>query len=355
MQNHATKLNADNDADATYISANYARTLLAAVVKQGHDPSIILSGESISLSCIENATMLDAAMFGRMYQRSIKLLNDESLGMVSGGPVVTGTFRMMCLCTIHRPCLASVVRRAGEFLDICLTEGVKPARFDDGGRACIGFATVARDLRSIDEILAHEHPVCIRSSLYLWHSLLSWFAGRSLPLQEVVFDFDPPARPEPWLTLFRCPVTFNGARSMLCFEPGTLDAPNVQSEQSLSVFLKSAPYRLIVPSYYEQKLSDRVLALFGDDFTQPLPGATEVGRQLGMSVSSLRRQLSDAGTSFQQLKDDCRCQAAQQYLASSELSLQEVSALMGFDESSAFFRAFKRWTGQTPSEYRAGL
>ena len=345
----------DKDKDVTFVPASYARTLIAAVVKQERDPSLLLTDEPLSVESVENASMLDAAIFGRMYQRAIKLLNDESLGMVSGGPVATGTFRMMCLCIIHRPCLSTVVRRAGEFLDICLTEGVKPARFDDGACACIGFATVARDTRCIEEILATEHPVCVRSSLYLWHRLLSWFAGRNLPLQGVVFDFDPPERVESWEDVFRCPVTFNGSRSMLCFAPDTLDFPNVQNEQSLSVFLKSAPYRLIVPSYYEQTLSERVLALFGDDFTQALPGAPEVGRQLGMSVSSLRRQLNDEGSSFQQLKDDCRSRAACQYLASSELTLAEVSGLLGFDESSAFFRAFKRWTGQTPSEYRNRL
>lgn len=344
-----------NDKDAAFISANYARALFVEVAKQGFDPSIILAEEQLSVERIESATQLDAAMFGRVYQRAIKLLNDESLGMVSGGAVATGTFRMMCLCIIHRPCLASVVRRAGEFLDICLTQGVKPERFDHKGGVCIGFTTVARDSRSINDILASEPPVFVRSSLYLWHSLLSWFAGRNLPLQEVVFDFDEPANREGWTGLFRCPVTFNGSRSMLCFDPGVLDSPNVQSEQSLSVFLKSAPYRLIVPSYFEQSLTDRVLALFGDDFTQALPGASEVSRQLGMSVSSLRRQLNDEGSSFQQLKDGCRHKAACQYLASSELSLAEISGLLGFDETSAFFRAFKRWTGQTPSEYRASL
>jgi len=344
-----------NDTDVTYISANYARNLLRAVAEQGQDPSSILDDEPHSVESIESATMLDAVLFGRMYQRAIILLNDESLGMVSGGPVVTGTFRMMCLCTIHRPCLTAVVRRAGEFLDICLGEGVKPELYEYKDKTGIGFATVAQDMRCIEDILVTEHPVSVRSSLYLWHSLLSWFAGRHLPLQEVVFAFDPPARLESWSSLFRCPVTFNGDRSMLCFETGVLDSPNVQNEQSLSLFLKSAPYRLIVPSFYEQTLSERVRALFGDDFTQSLPAAVEVSRQLGMSVSSLRRQLNEEGSSFQQLKDECLSKAAMQYLAFNDLTLLEVSSLLGFDETSAFFRAFKRWTGSTPSQYRASL
>lgn len=343
------------DSRVVFISATYARALLATVVDQRHDPAQILVDEPLSVADIKQMKQIDAAVFGRMYQRAILLLNDESLGLVSGGPIVTGTFRMMCLCVIHRPCGRSIVRRAGEFFDVCSAVGVKPELFECAGQPCIGFAAVARETRSVEQILRDEHPIGVRTSLYLWHSLLSWFAGRNLPMAEVVFDFDEPERLQSWQEIFRCPVRFNGERSMMCFEPGVLDSPNVQNEQALSVFLKSAPYRLIVPSYYDHRLSDRVLALFGDDFTRPLPSAEAVSRQLGVSISTLRRQLKEEGSSFQTLKDDCRRAAALQYLASNELSLAEVSGLLGFDETSAFFRAFKRWTGQTPSQYRASL
>ena len=343
------------DSAVVLMSATYARALLATVADQRHDPELILIEESLSVADIGQLEQIDAAVFGRMYQRAIILLNDESLGLVSGGPVATGTFRMMCLCVIHRPCLRSIVRRAGEFSDVCSAVGVKPELIDSTVHSCIGFAAVARESRSIEQILHDEHPIGVRTSLFLWHSLLSWFAGRNLPMREVVFDFDVPERLQSWQEIFRCPIRFNGERAMLCFEPGVLESPNVQNEQALSVFLKSAPYRLIVPSYHDHRLSDRVLALFGDDYTQPLPSSEEVSRQLGVSISTLRRQLNEEGSSFQKLKDECRRAAALQYLASNDLSLAEVSGLLGFDETSAFFRSFKRWTGQTPSQYRESL
>lgn len=341
--------------DQVLISATYARALLRAVSDQGYAPELIVEDESIALENIEHLEQLDAALFGRMYQRASKLLNDESIGLVSGGPLVAGTFRMMCLCVIHRPTLESVVTRIGEFLDVCMTKGVKPELSNYDGKPCIRFAVVARESRSLDDILEKENPVGIRTSFYLWHSLLCWFAGRRLSLHCVRFHFPPPPRADAWQEMFRCPLVFDAPRSMICFEPDVLESPNVQNEQALSVFLKSAPFRLIVPSFHEHRLSDRVLALFGDDFSQPLPGAEEVSSQLGLSVSTLRRQLKEEDSSFQQLKDDCRKAAAMQYLVSSELSLSEVSGLLGFDETSAFFRAFKRWTGQTPSDYRNSL
>lgn len=338
------------------ISGSYVRALLRAVADQGHDLQVFTESEEVTLEAMESGNDLSAALFGRLYQRAMVLLHDESLGMVSGGPVATGTFRMMCLCVIHRPTLQGIVTRAGEFMDVCSGVMVKPCIIERRSSAGVGFAAVrdASDCR-LRKILDEAGPMRIRTSLYMWHSLLSWFAGRALPLMRVEFDFPMPPNGSQWSRLFRCPVAFDCEQSLIRFEKSVLQLPNVQNEQALSIFLKSAPYRLIVPSYHDQRLSDRVMALFGDDFSQRLPGADQVSGQLNMSVSTLRRQLQEEGTSFQRLKDDCRRAAAVQYLATSDLTYNEIAGLLGFDEVSAFFRAFRRWTGATPSEYRASL
>ena len=72
-----------------------------------------------------------------------------------------------------------------------------------------------------------------------------------------------------------------------------------------------------------------------------------------MSAPTLRRRLKREGTTFQQLKDQCRREAAQEYLARADLSINAVASQLGFTDPSAFHRSFKKWTGQTPGEYRA--
>jgi len=338
------------------ISAAHARALFRAIADQGQDLNEFAAAEGVSLQSIESSTHMPADVFGRLYQRAMVLLKDESLGMVSGGPVARGTFRMMCLCVIHRPNMSSIVQRAGEFFDVCKAVTVKPQLIESNHDKCIGFAIVRGEQEKVlDDILNKEGPLRVRTSLYIWHSLLSWFAGRSLPLVQVEFSFASPSNGAQWSQLFRCPVVFNSEQSLLRFAPGALDMPNVQSEQSLSIFLKTAPYRLIVPAYHDQRLSDRVLAIFGHDFSRRLPSADQVSRQLALSVSSLRRLLKEEGTSFQRLKDECRRTAALQYLTSADLTFTDIAGLLGFDDVSAFYRAFKRWTGSTPSQYRDSL
>lgn len=338
------------------ISSSYARLLLQAVDAHGQDSAKIAAEEGICLEDLDSGSELTAAEFGRLCQRAMAILKDESVGMVSGGPVVSGTFRMMCLCVIHCPDLGSIVKRAAEFFDVCFSVAIKPKIAQSGNDAGIGFALAGTEWqRSLDDILRQEGPLKIRTSLYMWHNLLNWFAGRPVPLLRVEFGFAEPHHSPEWAQFFRCPVRFDCAESMIVFSLDVLALPNVQTEQSLYLFLKSAPYRLIVPSYHEHRFSDRVLALFGDDYSQKLPGSAEVSQRLGVSVSTLRRQLLEEGNSFQQLKDDCRRAAAMQYLASPDLSFSEVAGLLGFDEVSAFFRAFRRWTNMTPSEYRQSL
>ena len=356
VTHHSSDSRATHSTATACISASYARALFRAIVDQGHDLDEFAAAEGISPQVLESSAQIPADVFGRLYQRAMVLLKDESLGMVSGGPVARGTFRMMCLCVIHRPNISSIVQRAGEFFDVCNAVAVKPQLIKSNSDDCIGFSMIRDEQqRTLDDILKQEGPLRVRTSLYMWHSLLSWFAGRSLPLARVEFSFAAPANGAQWSRLFRCPISFNCEQSLIRFAPGALDMPNVQSEQSLTIFLKSAPYRLIVPTYHDQRLSDRVLAIFGHDFSRRLPSAEQVSEQLAMSVSTMRRQLKEEGASFQSLKDECRRTAALQYLTSRELTFTDIAGLLGFDDVSAFYRAFKRWTNSTPTQYRESL
>lgn len=343
----------DKSIPIVTVPASYARALFATVAEQGHDADAMLAAESLTHEELSGRTV-PAAAFGRLYQRAIWILQDESLGLVSGGRVVSGTFRMMCLSVIGCADLAAIVARVGEFLDVARGVVVKPHLLRDDDLAHIGFA-LTRGVTSmtLDEVLGSQDDVRIRTTLYLWHKLLGWFADRTLPLEAVRFAFEAPPNGDAWERLFGCPVEFGAGSSALVTSADTLDWPNVQSERSLEAFLKSAPYRLIVSAHGEQSLSDRVLALFGDDFSRPMPSAVETGRRLGLSVSTLRRRLVEEGASFQRLKDESRRTAAIRYLADTDLSLADIARLLGFDEPSAFFRAFRRWTGMTPSRYRS--
>jgi AraC-like DNA-binding protein len=78
-----------------------------------------------------------------------------------------------------------------------------------------------------------------------------------------------------------------------------------------------------------------------------------VARALATSVRSLQRRLAGAGSSYQQLVDLARKDAAERYLATSSFSIGEIAYLLGYSEAAAFNRAFRRWHKSTPQAHRA--
>ena len=79
----------------------------------------------------------------------------------------------------------------------------------------------------------------------------------------------------------------------------------------------------------------------------------EIAQQLNMSTATIQRRLKQEGVSYQQLKNDIRCDIAIERLSKTNDSIQSISDDLSFHDPSAFHRAFKKWTGVSPGAYRA--
>jgi AraC-like DNA-binding protein len=151
---------------------------------------------------------------------------------------------------------------------------------------------------------------------------------------------------QPYLKYFRAPVQFNASMAGCIFSARWLDQPVAKADPTLrtSLLQKAAP-----PGYASfADLVRREIQL-----TMPAGLAeAEVARKLDMDCSTLRRRLAREGASFRSIVQEIRFQHARQLIRESELTLAEVAAALGFGELSVFSRAFRRWSGKTPSEWR---
>ncbi|MEM9497122.1 MAG: helix-turn-helix domain-containing protein [Pseudomonadota bacterium] len=100
-------------------------------------------------------------------------------------------------------------------------------------------------------------------------------------------------------------------------------------------------------------LSNRVRAVMLESFGTPDSSLAYTCSRLNMSKSTLLRHLRDEGTSFRTLREGLRKELAERYLRSSDLNNQQICHLLGFNNTSAFQRAFRKWTGMTPRKFRA--
>jgi len=336
-----------------YVPISSVRYLLKAAEDQGVVIGPLLEELNINQVDLDTKEMFSAYQYGVLYQGIIRLVEDESFGILSAGKVPNGTFRMMCHCIIHARSLAHAMHRVSDFYEICRGPSIKPVLIKKGRFAKLTFAPVEHSLEE-DSATLDEENSCdrVRTTLSMWHHFISWLIGRRLELRAAYFSHPRPDNVNYFKTLFQSEVKFKQHSNALVFSAKYLDMPIIQTDDSLRSFLKTSPYQLLVMVGDDNSLKSQVMAMLGKDFSRETPSAEEVASLLHMSISTMRRRLTEENTSYQTIKDECRKEAAITYMSAPQLSINDIASLMGFDEPSAFFRSFKKWTGMTPSEYR---
>lgn len=336
------------------IPSSYVRHLLSQVKEQGYDVGELLSYVGIDAAGLDEENAIPADLFSALYQRVMYIAQDEYFGMISVGKVPTGTFRMMCLSIIHSRTLGEAITRASDFHEICRGARIKPDLVRGGRYAKVSFAALDSNSQEESEAFFNsQSPAETTTSLSMWHHFISWLIGERVILKAAYFQFSDEEALAHSRRRFRAEVKFKQHDTAMVFPSRYLEYPVVQNETTLQAFLKTAPYQLLVMVGSEDStLREQVVAMIGRDFSLASPSAEQVAKTLNMSVSTLRRRLLEESTTYQKIKDECRRDSAINYMNSPELSINDVAGLMGFDEPSAFFRSFKRWTEMTPGEYR---
>jgi AraC-like DNA-binding protein len=102
-------------------------------------------------------------------------------------------------------------------------------------------------------------------------------------------------------------------------------------------------------------IEERVKAVLKRSLASGRPEIAHVARELGMSERTLQRRITAEATTFRALLSDARRELSQQLLGDSALQIEEVTYLLGYQDTTSFYRAFRDWAGVSPGEWRAGI
>ncbi|WP_371194390.1 AraC family transcriptional regulator [Glaciecola sp. SC05] len=169
---------------------------------------------------------------------------------------------------------------------------------------------------------------------------------------HVEFDYDAPYDKTPYQQLFGAKVKFNGARSVLSFDEAGLDLGIATANLVARDIFRRQCDRLLSRGTRTGMVSERVQEVLLQSGTE-FPNSGQVAKQLHMSESTLQRRLAAEGHKFQALLDQLRNSLAHEYLTGTQLSINEIAALLGFSDAANFRRAFKRWNNRTPIAVRS--
>lgn len=188
-----------------------------------------------------------------------------------------------------------------------------------------------------------------------WVSAIHWMTGRSDLIAQAQFEFSTPAYYESYPTAFPCPVQFHQELNALILAPGALDTPLLNSNATLHQSLRRTCDELLAQVAMADSYRNKVLKVLGTMLHGKTPSIEEVALQLCIPPWTLRRKLKEEETAFQTLVDEMRRDVALSYMKNTGLTFGEIAYLLGFSTPGAFQRAFKRWSGTTPGEYRKSL
>ena len=219
-------------------------------------------------------------------------------------------------------------------------------RFDmkvEGDRALIQLdSTVAMPRAAADFCSAAFHV----SDMYFWPPEFA-------PKYEVWFTHERPESIVEYERTFEGGQTqFGMAWSGFVVPAEYLSMPVPSADPQLHALIRKHADAMLADLPRAQSLTERVRDLLAKELCGGTPTARHIARKVSMSERSLARYLHEEGTTFSALLEDLRRRMALRYVRNSELSFSEITFLLGFSQAAAFYRAFRRWTGQTPREFR---
>ena len=197
---------------------------------------------------------------------------------------------------------------------------------------------------------------CLVTSLRYLHGFACWAIDSRIGLRDVAFPFAAPAHLGVYPVLFPVspgPVRFQAAQAGFSFDAHYLAMPLRRDERALQAMLQRALPLTVLPYRRDRLLARRVRELLRQDPGRP-GTADALAQALNLSVRSLHRQLKDEGVGLQALKDEVRRDQAGELLLRTDRPVKQVAQAVGFGNEKSFARAFKGWTGQSPSDYRRG-
>ena len=322
------------------VSVLLVRPVIAAVGSAGL-PAFWGATDLTPQIVADDDARITPAQFCVAWSEAMRLTGDSRLALKIAAATPPGAFGVVEYVCRSAPTLGDALRQWVRYLNL-LDDAVVVGLVTEGDRAYL------RVVRESEAPAPASHELC-------W-ALVARYAKElsTVPFRVLAIELAhrPPGDVAPYRAFFDAPVVFGAATTQMVFPASVLAASLVSSDPALLAILTRAAdevARKMVTR--DPPLTQQVKRALHDLLRNDEANVDVVAKRLGMTSRSLQRRLKDEGTAFQTVREDLRRELAERYLADG-LAIAEISFLLGFSEPSAFFRAFKRWTGETPLAHR---
>ena len=324
------------------VLSSWTRVILDALDARGIDPVPVLRDAGFARDAFADPNArLSAVDTARLWRRAAACAADPAFGLFASSFVRPTTFHALGYAVFASSTLRDALQRllryghlVSDAADLDLETTRKAAR--------LSFVVRSGEVPS-DPALDAVISLIVRTCRTL--------TERSFCLEQLSLRRARPLDLTPYERFYRYPIAFDAPCDTLTLDPPCSTVPCSSANPSLRVITTTwcdATSRACARARWSTAYARRLAAHLQRDASPD-----KVATLLGMSARSLQRRLKEQGTSYVQVLRDTRRELAIGHLREPHCSVTEIAFLLGFEDASAFARAFRSWTGVTPSSFRA--
>ncbi len=305
----------------------------------GYDPDIVFSSVGLTYDMLmRQGARIPYKVVDRLWDEATSLVKDPCLGLRAGEFWHPSHFNALGYAWLASSSLREALNRLTRYIHVVSQDMEIKIKDTDEGLVL----TLSDSL---------EHSVRMDLCMATVMTMCRINFGPNLKPVAVRFIHSEPFCGDKYFALFKGPVYFDADSDSLTLTQRDADRKLPGSNKVLAEINDHIVIRYL-SSLNNDDIVHRVQTAIIDMLPSGMVSDEKVARQLHMSVRSLQRKLQQSGTSFRKLLDRTREELARQYICDGGVDLTEIAFFLGFSEHSAFSRAFKRWTGMTPSDMR---
>lgn len=322
--------------------AAFVHAILVGYRKYRLTPDQALAQAQITADMLRDpCTPISTRQFQHFMELSMQHMDDEALGWFSRA-LWWGSYGLLARASVTAADLRTALTRWCRNHNL-LTRDVILRLTESAGIATISIIE--------HHDLGAQRELCLVSLLRNALGYSSWLIDSRIACMDIAVPFPQPTYHDAYPAMFPGPVRFDAGHASASFDASYLSLAVRRDETATREMLTNALPLLIDQYRRDRLLVPRLRAILVTNL-QDIHNAQALAHSLNLSERSLYRQLKEEGTSLQALKDEVRQEQAQQLLLRSTLPMKQIAATLGFSNDKSFARAFRRWFGAMPSQYR---
>ncbi|CAG7652487.1 helix-turn-helix domain-containing protein [Paenibacillus allorhizosphaerae] len=314
----------------------------AGLQQLGISPHEVARKARLPLTIITETAVVTATQYFRIWQAYSDLVGDTAIGIIKLATVYeTAQYPPTVLTTYHARDYRDALNRMARYKQLCPPESL---RITEEGERC----TIELEWMRSEQ---PGPPVLIGTTMAFLLELGRRGTGQPLTARSVEFC-QSMGDVKALEAYFGCPIRIDATDNRLTLHRRDLDRPFISYNKELLEILTPVLDRSL-DEQRSRSIPEMVKWILKRNLTGGRLDIRAVASELGMSDRTLQRRLTDEGTTFKQLLSQARHEQAREYLADPKLDIKEVAFLIGYEDQNSFYRAFRLWEGDTPSNWRS--